>query len=94
MWFPDEDILQALLRTKNGDKSRKEFDDDVRESLPGRRVRLVFTNDELTRLEPGDEGWVDNVDGDGTVHVCWDRRIEPFGLLSSPAKTSGSGSDV
>jgi Domain of unknown function (DUF4314) len=53
----------------------------VRESLPGRRVRLVFTDDELTRLEPGDEGWVSNVDGGGTVHVCWDRRIEPFGLL-------------
>jgi hypothetical protein len=24
---------------------------------------------------------VDDVDDEGTVHVVWDRRVEPFGLL-------------
>jgi hypothetical protein len=42
MWFPDEVILETLLRIKNDDKSSRAFDDDVRESLPGRRVRLVL----------------------------------------------------
>jgi hypothetical protein len=81
-WFPDGLILDTLLRIKNDDESMPHHDDMVRESLPGRRVRLVFTNDEFTRLEPGDEGWVSMVDDGGTIHVHWDRRCGgPSGLL-------------
>jgi hypothetical protein len=54
MSFSDDEILEALLRTKNGDRSRRHIDKKVVESLRGRRVRLVFTNDEYTDLEPGD----------------------------------------
>jgi hypothetical protein len=37
-----------------------------------RRVRLIRTSDEHTRLRPGAEGTVSLVDGTGTVHVRWD----------------------
>jgi len=38
----------------------------------GDRVRLVFTPDPRTRLQPGTEGTVTSVDFIGTVHVAWD----------------------
>jgi hypothetical protein len=38
----------------------------------GARVRLVSCTDEHTRLEPGEAGTVDHVDGTGTVFVAWD----------------------
>jgi hypothetical protein len=34
--------------------------------------------DERTHLEPGDEGWVQMVDGGGTVHVSWDAEVHDF----------------
>lgn len=39
----------------------------------GRRVRLIYTDDEITRVQPGDEGTVTGVDGRGTMFVDWDR---------------------
>ena len=38
----------------------------------GRRVRLDYCNDSLTRLEPGEEGTVSFEDDLGTLHVNWD----------------------
>lgn len=73
--LPDGQILAALLRIKNGDKSLRHVDKMVIKSLRGRRVRLVVTNDEHTDLEPGDEGWVSDVDDAGTVFVRWDRVV-------------------
>jgi hypothetical protein len=51
----------------------------VAESLIGRRVRLVFTDDPRTCLKPGDEGWVRSVQTvaggtAGNVSVRWDIR--------------------
>lgn len=37
-----------------------------------RRVRLDYTSDRYTNLQPGDEGTVAMVDSIGTVHVNWD----------------------
>jgi len=77
--YPDGLVLEALLRIKSsltsGDKSTRSLDKKVAESLSGRRLRLVFINDEYTDLEPGDEGWVRSVDGAGTVSVRWDRVV-------------------
>lgn len=39
----------------------------------GLRIMLVRTDDPYTELRPGDLGTVANVDGIGTLHVCWDR---------------------
>lgn len=38
----------------------------------GDRVELVSTDDEFTRLRPGEQGTVTFVDSLGTVHVQWD----------------------
>lgn len=38
----------------------------------GDRIRLVYTPDPHTRLRPGAEGTVADVDSTGTVHVDWD----------------------
>jgi hypothetical protein len=38
----------------------------------GQRVRLVRCTDYHTRINPGDEGTVLNVDSMGTIHVKWD----------------------
>lgn len=37
---------------------------------PGTKVRLVFMDDEQAP-PPGAVGVVTNVDGIGTIHVCW-----------------------
>jgi hypothetical protein len=79
--YPESTILEALLRSKHDHKTREPFDDRLFESLLGRRVRLVFTNDETTDLGPGDEGYVHMIDSAGTVHVCWDRNLGPPGLI-------------
>lgn len=93
--FPDEVILKALLRIRHRDReladidgaagtgeSWREHDDEVAESLRGRRIRLVSTNDPYTDLQPGDEGWVRSVScSNGTVWVRWDRRIGPSEML-------------
>jgi hypothetical protein len=55
------------------DESSRKLDQEVVESLKGRRVRLVFTEETDTGLQPGDEGTVDEVDGAGTLWVFWDR---------------------
>lgn len=73
--FPDGAIMGALLRIKNGDTSMRHVDEAMIKSLRGRRVRLMLTNDEYTDLEPGDEGWVSDVDDAGTVFVRWDRVV-------------------
>lgn len=42
------------------------------DQLVGRQVKLVFTDDECTRLRPGAEGTIDLVDDLGTILVAWD----------------------
>lgn len=42
------------------------------DTLAGRRVRLICSTDEYTRLEPGTEGTVQFEDSFGTLHVDWD----------------------
>ena len=37
-----------------------------------KRVRLIYTTDVYTRLQPGDEGTVLRVDDAGTVSIKWD----------------------
>lgn len=44
----------------------------VSKALVGRRVRLVRCNDTFTKLPPGVEGTVTDVDDMGTLHVDWD----------------------
>lgn len=39
---------------------------------PGQRVRLIHTSDPYTRLSPGEEGTIADVDDLGTVHIHWD----------------------
>lgn len=52
---------------------RREIIDVLRETYPfGTRVRLISMNDPYTKLQPGDEGTVINVDAIGTIHVQWD----------------------
>lgn len=38
----------------------------------GKRIRLIFTNDQYTDLAPGDEGTIDYVDDYGTIFAKWD----------------------
>ncbi len=38
----------------------------------GMRIQLVSVNDIYTKLQPGEEGTVDNVDDIGQIHVLWD----------------------
>lgn len=40
--------------------------------LLGKKVELVFTNDEYTLLKPGDQGIVNYIDSTGTVFISWD----------------------
>jgi hypothetical protein len=40
--------------------------------LIGRKVQLIYTNDEYTKLVPGDTGTVSLIDDTGTVFVNWD----------------------
>jgi len=40
--------------------------------LLGKRIQLVYTNDEYTKLVPGDLGIVNFIDDTGTVFVSWD----------------------
>lgn len=44
----------------------------VNDTLIGKRVMLVSTNDPYTRLRYGDEGTVTRIDDYGTVFVKWD----------------------
>ena len=49
----------------------------------GDRIELVFTTDEITKLQPGDQGTVTRIEGDPgdrLIWVKWDRGIE-LGLL-------------
>ncbi|EAZ90056.1 DUF4314 domain-containing protein [Crocosphaera chwakensis] len=39
---------------------------------PKTRIKLIFTNDPYTKLQPGSEGIVDFVDDTGQIHVLWD----------------------
>lgn len=62
----------------------KEMLDRQRERLIGKRIRLVFTNDEYTDLRAGDEGTVTFIDDTGTVFADWDNGsglglIEQYG---------------
>jgi hypothetical protein len=40
--------------------------------LLGKRIELVETNDQYTKLTPGDFGTVNFIDDLGTVFVTWD----------------------
>lgn len=43
-----------------------------RRHLPGQRVELVHTTDPYTKVQPGAQGTVLNVDDRDTVHIQWD----------------------
>lgn len=46
----------------------------LRERYPrGTRVELLSMNDPYTKLLPGDQGTVTDIDDTGTVFVDWDR---------------------
>lgn len=47
---------------------------------PGDRVRLIWCDDQYTRLEAGEEGTVQQVDDVGTVHIAWDSGVR-LGLV-------------
>jgi hypothetical protein len=51
-----------------------------RKQLVGRRVRLIRCSDRFTRIEPGEEGTIVNVDDIGTTHVTWDNGVR-LGLV-------------
>ena len=38
----------------------------------GKKVQLVYTDDQYTKLKPGDFGIVRLVDDTGTIHVNWE----------------------
>jgi hypothetical protein len=38
----------------------------------GKKVQLVYTDDQYTKLKPGDFGVVRLVDDTGTIHVNWE----------------------
>lgn len=40
--------------------------------LIGKRVELVYTNDQYTKIVPGDQGVISLIDDAGTVFVNWD----------------------
>jgi len=42
------------------------------QSVEGRRVVLLYTDDEYTELRPGDSGVIRYIDDGGTVHIDWD----------------------
>ena len=49
----------------------------------GDRIELVYTNDEITRLQPGDKGTVTKIEGepgDRLIWVTWDNG-ETLALL-------------
>jgi hypothetical protein len=41
-------------------------------SYVGKKVQLVYTDDQYTKLKPGDFGVVRLVDDTGTIHVNWE----------------------
>lgn len=47
----------------------------------GKRVQLVYTNDQYTNLKYGDLGTVDYIDDFGTVFVSWDNGSK-LGLIA------------
>ena len=47
----------------------------------GRRVWLVFTSNEHTKLKPGARGTVTHVDDAGVLHVAWDDGGHELGLI-------------
>ena len=44
----------------------------MKNSIVGKRIRLINCKDTFSPLEPGIEGTVNFVDGIGTIHVDWD----------------------
>lgn len=48
--------------------------------LLGKRVQLVYTNDQYTNLQYGDLGIVNFIDDTGTVFVSWDNGSK-LGLI-------------
>jgi hypothetical protein len=54
--FPDKDTIARL---------RAQYP-------PGTRVEFISMNDPYSKLEPGERGFVSEVDDIGTVHISWD----------------------
>ena len=49
----------------------------------GDRIELVYTNDEMTKLQPGDRGTVTKIEGeagDRLIWIDWDKGVK-LGLL-------------
>ena len=56
----------------NGYPTREQVE-RIKERYPeGQRVELVSIDDPYTKLQPGTQGTVSNVDSIGTVHISWD----------------------
>ena len=49
----------------------KSFNSDIDSDI-GKRITLIFTSDEYTKLKPGDKGTIGFVDAVGTIFVIWD----------------------
>jgi hypothetical protein len=56
-----------------------------RYDLLGKRVKLVSTTDQYTKLVPGDEGIINFIDDYGTIHICWDNGSR-LGLIPGEDK--------
>ena len=48
--------------------------------LKGKRIVLIFMDDDYTKLKPGDEGTILFTDDAGVIHVQWDSG-ETLGIL-------------
>lgn len=46
----------------------------------GTRVELISSTDIFTRLRPGEQGTVNFIDSQGTLHVIWDNGSK-LGLI-------------
>lgn len=59
------EMRQAYLRAIDGAHK-------MAENLIGKRIELIYTNDEYTKLEPHSFGTIDHIDDFGTIFVKWD----------------------
>lgn len=41
-------------------------------SLIGKRIELIHTDDEYTKITPGTQGTINHIDDTGTIFASWD----------------------
>lgn len=44
----------------------------MKKFMPGTRIELIKCDDPWSKLKPGDQGVINDIDGIGTVHINWD----------------------